>query len=146
MDLEKSPYFKEDSYSQKVICLYCGMFDKVGENRINCVMGTDRHQTLSWYTWCQACHYKVMLKEIIYELVRERLIKRIDCFQSPHKCTNTNLYVFLDSFQKKCKDHENCWEYYCKKCLGVFHVSKMPLEVKERLEENAMEENAKGRK
>jgi len=134
MDLEKSPFFKEDSYSQEARCLYCGMLNVVGEHRINFALNPDRYQTFSWYTWCQACHKKVDLKETIYHLVKERLVKRKDCFQSPHKCTNNNLYVTLDSFQEKCSEHKDCWLYLCKKCFTMIHVSKMPLGVRERLD------------
>ncbi len=140
MDLQKSPFFKADTYTQDVQCWYCGLLNKVEEHRINCEVETDRFQTLLWYTWCQACYKKMKLKETIYKLVRERLIQRTGCFQSPHKCTDTKLYVSIENFQEKCKDHENCWEYYCKKCCGVFHCSKMPSEVRKRMEEITKEE------
>ncbi len=136
MDLKKSPYFEAGTYTQDTRCWYCGLLNKVREGMINCVLNDKK---LSWYTWCQACLKFITLTEKVYTLVQERLIQRIGCFQFPHKCTNTKLYTSIDRFQKKCKDHKDCWEYYCQKCLGVFHCSEMPLEVKKRMEEKKKE-------
>nr|QBK85579.1 MAG: hypothetical protein LCMAC101_01740 [Marseillevirus LCMAC101] len=118
------------------------MLNTVGENRINCAWETEKCEELSWYTWCQACHKNVILKEKIYKLVRERLIRRKNCFQFSHKCTGTNLFVSIESFQK-CKDDKDCWKYNCKKCLGVFHVSNVPSDVRKRMEENLIEDEEK---
>ncbi len=134
MNLEKSPYFKKDTYTQHVRCSYCGLLNIVEENMINCVIGTDRFQTLVWYTWCRACHKIVNLKETIYTLVQDRLIQRVNCFQSWHKCNDTNLYVTLDNFQEKCSEHKDCWLYLCKKCFTMIHVSKIHPEVRKRLD------------